>query len=103
MPEANILTISHDETRVLLVRVPGTDAAARPILFSTHMDVVDARPEDSERSPFTLIEEKGMFYSRGTSDNKAGVASMLSNSCGCTRTGVRCGGRWCSLSSATKK
>ena len=78
VPEANILTLPHEETMALLVRVPGTDAAARPILFSAHMDVVDARPEDWERSPFTLIEEKGMFFGRGTSDNKAGVASMLS-------------------------
>ena len=78
VPEANILTLPHEETMALLVRVPGTDAAARPILFSAHMDVVDARPVDWERSPFTLVEEKGMFYGRGTSDNKAGVASMLS-------------------------
>ena len=78
VPEANILTFPHEETMALLVRVPGTDAAARPILFSAHMDVVDARPEDWERSPFTLVEEKGMFFGRGTSDNKAGVASMLS-------------------------
>jgi acetylornithine deacetylase/succinyl-diaminopimelate desuccinylase-like protein len=42
------------------------------------MDVVDARPEDWERSPFTLIEQDGMFYGRGTIDNKAGVASMVS-------------------------
>ena len=78
VPQANILTLPHGETMALLVRVPGTEAAARPILFSAHMDVVDARPEDWERSPFTLVEEKGMFYGRGTSDNKAGVASMLS-------------------------
>lgn len=76
--EGNILVLPHDETMALLVRIPGTDVAARPLLFSAHMDVVDARPEDWERSPFTLVEEKGMFYARGTSDNKAGVASMLS-------------------------
>ncbi len=78
VPEANILTLPREDTMALLVRVPGTDAAARPILFSAHMDVVDARPEDWERSPFTLVEEKGMFFGRGTSDNKAGVASLLS-------------------------
>ncbi|MGZ8337770.1 MAG: M20/M25/M40 family metallo-hydrolase, partial [Allosphingosinicella sp.] len=48
------------------------------ILFSAHMDVVDARPEDWERSPFTLVEEEGMFFGRGTSDNKAGVAALVS-------------------------
>jgi acetylornithine deacetylase/succinyl-diaminopimelate desuccinylase-like protein len=62
----------------MLVRVPGRDAAARPILFSGHMDVVDARPEDWERNPFMLIEEDGFFFGRGTGDNKAGIASMVS-------------------------
>jgi acetylornithine deacetylase/succinyl-diaminopimelate desuccinylase-like protein len=76
--DENIVTLPRDETMALLVRVPGTDAAARPLLFSAHMDVVDARPEDWQRSPFTLIEENGMFYGRGTIDNKTGVASMLS-------------------------
>jgi acetylornithine deacetylase/succinyl-diaminopimelate desuccinylase-like protein len=76
--ESDIATLPHEKTVGLLVRVPGSDAAARPILFSAHMDVVDARPEDWERSPFTLIEQDGMFYGRGTIDNKAGVASMVS-------------------------
>ena len=76
--DANIVTLPFDETMALVVRVPGTDAAARPVLFSAHMDVVDARPEDWQRSPFTLVEENGMFYGRGTIDNKTGVASMIS-------------------------
>jgi acetylornithine deacetylase/succinyl-diaminopimelate desuccinylase-like protein len=74
----DIATIPHKDTVALLVRVRGSDAAARPILFSSHMDVVDARPEDWQRSPFTLIEENGMFYGRGTIDNKTGVVSLLS-------------------------
>ena len=61
----------------MLVRVPGRERG-RPILFSAHMDVVDARPEDWERSPFTLLEENGVFYGRGTTDNKAGVAALMS-------------------------
>jgi acetylornithine deacetylase/succinyl-diaminopimelate desuccinylase-like protein len=75
---SDIVTLPFKDTAALLVRVRGTDAAARPILFSSHMDVVDARPEDWERNPFTLIEEGGMFYGRGTIDNKAGVASLMS-------------------------
>jgi carboxypeptidase PM20D1 len=78
VPDADIVTIPHADTVALLVRLPGADGAARPILFSAHMDVVDARPEDWERDPFTLVEEDGMFFGRGTSDNKAGVASMMS-------------------------
>jgi carboxypeptidase PM20D1 len=78
VPAADITEIPLDDVVALLVRLPGSDASARPLLFSAHMDVVDARPEDWARDPFTLIEEKGMFYGRGTSDNKAGVAAMMS-------------------------
>ena len=78
VPAADIVTIPHEETTALLVRVPGRDATARPILFSGHMDVVDARPEDWERDPFTLVEEEGYFFGRGTLDNKAGIAAMVS-------------------------
>jgi acetylornithine deacetylase/succinyl-diaminopimelate desuccinylase-like protein len=42
------------------------------------MDVVDALPEDWERNPFTLIEENGYFFGRGTLDDKFGVASLTS-------------------------
>ncbi|CAN5831916.1 M20/M25/M40 family metallo-hydrolase [soil metagenome] len=78
VPDADILTLPYEETVGLLVRLPGNDTAARPLLFSGHMDVVDARPEDWERNPFTLIEQDAMFYGRGTLDNKAGIASMVS-------------------------
>ena len=76
--EADMVVIPHEETAALIVRIQGTDAAARPILFSAHMDVVDARPEDWERSPFTLIEENGYFFGRGVLDNKTGVTSLIS-------------------------
>lgn len=78
VPASNIVKLPYEDTLGLLVRIPGRDAAARPILFSAHMDVVDARPEDWERSPFTLIEQDGMFFGRGTLDNKMGVTSLVS-------------------------
>jgi len=78
VPAEDIMIIPHEETAALIVRVRGTDAAARPILFSAHMDVVDARPEDWERSPFTLVEENGTFFGRGVLDNKTGVTALVS-------------------------
>ena len=78
VPDVDMVVIPHEETAALIVRLPGTDAAARPILFSAHMDVVDARPEDWERSPFTLVEENGYFFGRGVLDNKTGVTSLIS-------------------------
>ena len=77
VPEADIATLDEKGERALIVRLPGRKQA-RPILFSAHMDVVDARREEWERSPFELIEENGTFYGRGTSDNKAGVVALVS-------------------------
>jgi acetylornithine deacetylase/succinyl-diaminopimelate desuccinylase-like protein len=42
------------------------------------MDVVEARREDWQRDPFTLVEENGFFYGRGTLDVKGGVTSLAS-------------------------
>ena len=78
VPADDILILPHEETAAMLVRVPGSDADARPLLFSGHMDVVDARPEDWERNPFQLVEENGYFFGRGVGDNKAGITAMVS-------------------------
>jgi acetylornithine deacetylase/succinyl-diaminopimelate desuccinylase-like protein len=39
-----------------------------------HLDVVEARREDWTRDPFTLVEEGGYFYGRGTFDDKSMAA-----------------------------
>jgi carboxypeptidase PM20D1 len=78
VPAESIAKLPNGETVGMLVRVPGSDQNAKPILFSAHMDVVDARPEDWKRDPYKLIEEGGFFYGRGTLDNKAGVVAMMS-------------------------
>jgi len=82
VPASDIATLEAGGATAMLVRIPGRKApgrtAARPILFSAHMDVVDARPADWQRDPFTLIEEDGYFYGRGTMDNKAGVTALVS-------------------------
>ena len=49
----------------------------RAVLLMAHIDVVDARREDWERDPFTLIEENGYFYARGSADDKAMAAVYL--------------------------
>jgi acetylornithine deacetylase/succinyl-diaminopimelate desuccinylase-like protein len=77
IPATDIETLDHGEAQAMIVRVPGRERG-RPILFSAHMDVVDARPEEWQRSPFELIEEDGEFYGRGTLDNKAGVTALMS-------------------------
>lgn len=44
------------------------------ILLLAHIDVVNANRADWERDPFTLIEENGYFYGRGSADDKAMAA-----------------------------
>ena len=60
----------------LIVRFKGAGARA-PILFSGHLDVVEARREDWSIDPFQFIEQDGYFYGRGTRDMKAGDAILL--------------------------
>lgn len=64
-------------TSSLVVRYRGNGASGRdPILMIAHMDIVDALPEDWERDPYTLIEENGYFFGRGTLDNKFGITTL---------------------------
>jgi acetylornithine deacetylase/succinyl-diaminopimelate desuccinylase-like protein len=67
-----------EHTQGLIVRYPGkAKSKKRPIVLLAHMDVVDALPKDWERAPFTLTEEDGYFFGRGTSDNKYGVTNLV--------------------------
>jgi len=52
-------------------------SSRRAMLLLAHIDVVDARREDWERDPFTLVEENGFFYGRGTADDKAMAAVFV--------------------------
>jgi acetylornithine deacetylase/succinyl-diaminopimelate desuccinylase-like protein len=85
----DIAKLPKGETVGMLVRIPGTDPNAKPVLFSAHMDVVDARPEDWQRDPYKLIEENGYFYGRGTLDNKAGVVALMSTILRLQKEGVK--------------
>ncbi len=68
---------SGEETASLVVRYRGDGSAGKkPILLIGHMDIVDALPEDWERDPFTLIEENGYFFGRGSMDDKFGVTAI---------------------------
>ena len=64
----------HPKEGGLVAVFPGKDPKAKAILLLAHIDVVEAKREDWTRDPFTLIEEGGYFYGRGTSDDKAQAA-----------------------------
>ena len=70
---------TEEDIAGLVVRFRGDGSSGKkPILLLAHMDVVDALREDWERDPFTLVEEKGYFFGRGSLDDKFGVASLTS-------------------------
>lgn len=62
----------------LVVRYRGT-GAKKPLLLLAHLDVVAAKRADWPRDPFTLVEENGFFYGRGTADDKAMAAIFAAN------------------------
>jgi acetylornithine deacetylase/succinyl-diaminopimelate desuccinylase-like protein len=67
----------HPKEGGLVAVLHGSDPRAKAILLLGHLDVVEAKREDWTRDPFTLIEEKGYFYGRGTMDMKAQVAAWV--------------------------
>ena len=64
----------HPREGGIVAVLVGSDPRAKPMLLLGHLDVVEARRADWTRDPFTLVEEGGYLYARGTSDMKAMVA-----------------------------
>ncbi len=60
--------------RNLVVRLRGS-SRARPVLVISHLDVVEAKPEDWTVPPFKLTETNGWLYGRGTQDIKGEAAA----------------------------
>src|ERR1700684_4182132 len=67
----------HPKEGGLVAVLAGSSGTAKPMLLLGHLDVVEAKREDWTRDPFTLIEEDGYFYGRGTSDMKAMDATWI--------------------------
>ena len=79
-PASDIHLAEVAGTAVLIVRYRGDGSSGkRPISISAHMDVVEAKAEDWVRDPFTLIQEDGYFFGRGTADDKLGMTSVTAN------------------------
>ena len=59
-----------DDTAYLIATWRGSDPSLKPLVISGHMDVVEAKPEDWERDPFTPIVENNYLFGRGATDMK---------------------------------
>src|SRR2546425_7734391 len=72
--------IGPDSTHASLVaRYRGAAPGKRPLLALAHLDVVPARRADWSTDPFSFVERDGWFYGRGTNDDKAGIAILVTD------------------------
>ena len=70
-------TTGDDDTAALIVRWRASGKpTGRPILLMGHMDVVEAKREDSTTDPFVMTEKDGYYYGRGTIDMKDGIVAI---------------------------
>ena len=73
----DVTIVPYKGTASLLVRYSGDGSSnRRPILFSSHMDVVPADPNDWVRNPFELQEDDTFYFGRGVLDNKFDVSVL---------------------------
>ena len=68
--EADVSITPVDDTAYLIARWPGADPSLKPLVISGHMDVVEAKPSDWVRDPFTPVVENGYLFGRGATDMK---------------------------------
>ena len=92
MPDSQITLFAdpdHPKEGGLVAVYPGMSKTLKPILAIAHIDVVEAKREDWVRDPFTLVEENGYFYGRGTLDDKAMAATLVDTLIRFQRSGHR--------------
>jgi acetylornithine deacetylase/succinyl-diaminopimelate desuccinylase-like protein len=70
-------TTGEDDTAAVIVRWRASGKpTGRPVLLMGHMDVVEAKREDSTTDPFVLTERDNYYYGRGTIDMKDGIVGI---------------------------
>ncbi len=86
---ADIEITPVDDTAYFIATWKGSEAALKPIVISGHMDVVEAKPADWQRDPFTPVVENGILYGRGATDMKFGGALALASLIELRRSGFK--------------
>jgi acetylornithine deacetylase/succinyl-diaminopimelate desuccinylase-like protein len=76
-------------TAIMLARYRGTDSTKKPIVVNAHMDVVEAKPQDWERDPFTPVVENGYVFGRGSVDNKFDLSMIVATLAQLKRSGFK--------------
>ena len=89
MPAADIEITRVDDTAYLIGTWRGSDPKLKPLVISGHMDVVEAKPADWKRDPFTPVVENGYLFGRGATDMKLDGAIAISALNDLRRTGYK--------------
>lgn len=92
--DSDVEIVPMGDTAYLVARYRGTGKAkggAKPLLISGHMDVVEAKPADWTRDPFTAVIENGYVYGRGATDMKYDVSTIVATLIDLKRTGFKPG------------
>lgn len=89
MPAADIEITRVDDTAYLIGTWRGSDPKLKPLVISGHMDVVEAKPADWKRDPFTPVVENGYMFGRGATDMKLDGAIAISALNDLRRTGYK--------------
>jgi carboxypeptidase PM20D1 len=76
------------ETATFVARWKGS-GRKKPMLITTHMDVVPADPKDWTRDPFTMVRENGYLYGRGVLDNKFDTAMIIATVANLKKSGFK--------------
>lgn len=85
----DIEIVPLDDTAYLIATWKGSDPSLKPVVISAHMDVVEAKPQDWQRDPFTPVVENGYLFGRGASDTKFEAALALSSMIELRREGFK--------------
>lgn len=75
--DADVTITPVEDTAYLIARYPGRNPKAKPLVISGHIDVVEAKPADWQRDPFTAVVENGYLYGRGATDMKLDAAIVI--------------------------
>ena len=78
-----------DDTAYMIARWPGSDPKTKPLVISGHIDVVEAKPADWQRDPFTPVVENGYLFGRGATDMKFDAAIAMATLIQMKREGYR--------------
>ncbi len=87
--DGDVEIVPFEDTVYLVASWQGSDPKLKPLVISGHMDVVEARPADWQRDPFTAVVENGMLYGRGAQDMKLDNALAIASLIEMRRRGYR--------------